>query len=223
VQQSIWRGVILLVAAVIILLAVFWQHISSNIVFRSPLILRKNTNIQVTTQIPQTVEPFKEPSFEAQIIRKKQRYIRGKDVVSFRSRFKGHLTKGFFANQIFTPKVVDGTTIHVNYFDATTPNLSIDKTNVISYCPDTIEYWEAEGKLDGYVDISWKEWNWEIPEFAPLGEYKVRMMVWNNFPDNKKEPFRTIEDTFEVIDPDNSHYHRFSRINLGERTYPHDQ
>lgn len=56
-----------------------------------------------------------------------------------------------------------------------------DKRSVISPCPDTLEYWEAEGKLNGDVDTDWKEWSWEIPEYAPLGKYRVRMMVWNTF------------------------------------------
>jgi hypothetical protein len=157
-----------------------------------------------------------ETSFEAQIIRRKQRYTRGKDVVSFRSRFTGRLTNGFFANQIFTPEVVDGTRVYRDYFEDTTPNISEDKRSVISYCPDTIPYWEAEGNLNSDVDTDWKEWRWEIPEYSPLGNYKIKMMVWNTFTGNVKEPYRTIEDTFEVIDPNDSHYRRFDSVNINE-------
>ena len=74
--------------------------------------------------------------------------------------------------------------------------------------------WSEKGKLDGKIRTDWKVWSWEIPEFAPLGVYKVRMMVWNTFEDGKKEPFKTIEDTFEVIDPDSSHYQRFTNVGI---------
>jgi hypothetical protein len=43
------------------------------------------------------------------------------------------------------------------------------------------------------------------------------MMVWNTFTGNVKEPYRTIEDTIEIIDPDDSHYRRFDSINIGDR------
>jgi hypothetical protein len=178
---------------------------------------RRVKRLQHTMTKQETFQYLQEPSFEAQIIKRKQRYIRGKGIVSFRSRFKGKLTNGFFANQIFTPEVVNGTTVHVDYFDATTPNVAPDKRSAISPCTDTLEYWEAEGKLHGDVDTDWKEWSWEIPEYAPLGRYRVKMMVWNTFTGNVKEPYRTIEDTFEVIEPDDSHYRRFDSINIGDR------
>lgn len=154
------------------------------------------------------------PTYNAEITDKKLRYVRGTDSVHFRSRFVGKLTHGFFANHIFTPEHHDGTIIHVDYFDTYTPDISDDRRYVTSRCKETLEHWNDLGKLNGKVKPDWKEWSWEIPEFAPLGKYHVKMMVWNTFKDGKKEPFRTIEDTFEVIDPDNSHYRRSDRISI---------
>ena len=130
---------------------------------------------------------------ETQIIRKKRRYTIGKDVVWFRSRFRGHLTNGFFGNQIVAPEVVDGTKAYRSYFEDTSPYVSEDKRSVMSYCPDTIPHPEAaEGNLNCDMDTGWKEWNRENPEYSPLGKYEVRMMVWNTFTGNVKEPYGTI-------------------------------
>jgi hypothetical protein len=152
--------------------------------------------------------------FDAEIADKKLRYIRGKDSVHFRSKFDGRLTYGFFANQIFAPKRVMGNTVYVDSFDDHTPDVSENRRYVTSRCKETLEHWSDNGKLDGRIKTDWKEWSWDIPEFAPLREYKVKMMVWNTLEDGKKEPFITIEDTFEVIDPDSSHYDRWRSVSV---------
>jgi hypothetical protein len=147
-----------------------------------------------------------EPSFYAEIVDKKQVYVRGIDSIHFRSRFRGTLTNGFFANRINTPETIDGTTLHINYFHSSIPDISEDKRAVISRCQETLEVWTDRGKLDGNINTDWMCWEWSIPEYAPLGLFKVQMMVWNTFRDQKKEPYRIVEDSVSIIDPDDSHY-----------------
>jgi hypothetical protein len=81
---------------------------------------------------------------------------------------------------------------------------------VTSWDTQTLDHWsdKSKGTLDGNVNIQWHLWSWDIPEFAPLGDYRVEMSIWNTFSENK-QPFRTVTDTFKVIDPDDSHYESF--------------
>jgi hypothetical protein len=104
--------------------------------------------------------------------------------------------------------------VYVDSFDDHTPDVNENRRYVTSRCKETLEHWNDNGKLDGRIKTDWKEWSWDIPEFAPLREYKVKMMVWNTLKDGKKEPFITIEDTFEVIDPDSSHYDRWRSVSV---------
>ena len=100
-------------------------------------------------------------------------------------------------------------------FENTTDNVSEDRKYVKSWCRETLNYWsdKDKGKLTGDVNIDWKYWNWNIPEFAPLGDYKVEMGVYNSVTNNKK-PILTLTDTIRVIDKDDSHYRRHNRVSI---------
>jgi hypothetical protein len=52
-----------------------------------------------------------------------------------------------------------------------------------------------------------------IPEFAPLGDCKIEMGVYNTF-NNGKKTMLTLTDIIRVIDKDASHYRRYNRVNL---------
>ena len=151
--------------------------------------------------------PYTTSHFDAEIISKKQAYERGKDTVQFRSIFKGRLTNGFFANLICAPEDDE--------FENTTDNVSEDRKYVKLWCRETLDYWsdKDKGKLTGDVNIDWKYWNWNIPEFAPLGDYKVEMGVYDSVTNNKK-PILTLTDTIRVIDKDDSHYRRHNRVSI---------
>jgi hypothetical protein len=123
-----------------------------------------------------------EAQFEAEIVDKKQAYVRGKDNVLFASKFRGTLTGGCFANRIIIPEIPSEVRHMDNYlFPRNTTNLSHDRRSVLSECTETIHHWsdKTKGQLNGDIDTTWISWNWQIPEFAPLGDYKVEMNVWD--------------------------------------------
>ncbi|MDP9288124.1 MAG: toll/interleukin-1 receptor domain-containing protein [Thermoproteota archaeon] len=149
-----------------------------------------------------------EAQFEAEIVDKKQAYVRGKDHVLFASRFRGTLTGGCFANRIIVPKIPSEVRHMDNYlFPRNTTNLNQDRRSVLSECTKTIHHWsdKTKGQLNGDIDTNWISWTWQIPEFAPLGDYKVEMNVWDTS-SGIKQALVTITDSFKVIDPDDSHY-----------------
>jgi hypothetical protein len=178
---------------------------------------RETTVTTQTSPEPTTIRTESvdtEPVFESEIVSKKQAYERGKDNVYFRSKFRGYLTNGFFANLIFAP--------NNDEFENITENLSEDRHSVRSWCPETLDYWSDKGKVNGSVNTEWKYWNWKIPEFAPLGDCKVEMGVWNTLTDNK-QPFLRHTDYIRIIDKDSSHYRHFNRVNTGENEFPYDR
>lgn len=69
-----------------------------------------------------------------------------------------------------------------NYlFPCNTTNLSPDRRSEFSVCTETIHHWsdKTKGELNGDIDTDWIIWAWQIPEFAPLGDYEVEMSVWD--------------------------------------------
>jgi hypothetical protein len=173
-------------------------------------------NVLTCTRQTKSSSGITQSIFNAEILDKKQAYERGKDSVYFRSKFRGYLTDGFFANLIFAP--------NKDKFENITENLSVDRDYVRSWCPETLDHLSDndKGKLNGSVDTEWKYWNWKIPEFAPLGDCKVEMSVWNTLTNNK-QPFITHTDYIRIIDKDSSHYRRFDRVNTGEIEFPHER
>jgi hypothetical protein len=74
-------------------------------------------------------------------------------------------------------------------------------------CTETLPHWseKTNGQLYGYIDTNWISWAWQIPVFAPLGNYEVEMRVWDTASGNK-QILMTSTDSFQVIDTDNSHF-----------------
>jgi hypothetical protein len=166
----------------------------------------RKTKIQFTTK----------PSvFNAEIVNKKQAYLRGVDSVSFRSRFIGNLTNGYFMTKISaqSPTGVHDVSAYLFYYH--TPDIGSNRRYIVLYHPKTANIWhetigkKVVGKLNGEVDTEWLYLDWKIPDDVRLGRYVIEMTVVNN-PDG----YMPIKDTFNVIDPDDSHYRRFNRINI---------
>lgn len=150
--------------------------------------------------VPQTQVEIQEPYFRAEIVGKKQAYRRGEHVI-FRSRFTGWLFHGFFANTIVVPEIIEeqGITLH-RLFSNTTTNISDDGRYAKSWPKETLSTWSDQGTLHGEINTNWISWEWEIPTDCELGKYKVKMSVWNII-ENRKEPFITYQDDFDVIEP----------------------
>ena len=143
---------------------------------------------------------MQEPYVRAEIVGKKQAYLRG-EYIRFRSRFTGWLFHGFFANIITAPEIAEShdVTRH-RTFSYTTPNISEDGRHARSWPEETLPTWRDQGTIHGEINANWISWEWEIPIDCPPGMYKVKMSVWNII-ENRKEPFVTYEDDFNVIDP----------------------
>jgi hypothetical protein len=157
-----------------------------------------NNKEKTTRNIPM---PWEKAEFKAEIVNKKEYYIRGQDVVIFRSKYKGKLKNGYFVNEIFVPEVIAEPSQQYKYFfRPTTPNVGKDFKSVKSDCLETIDNSSnGMGNLNGNKYYDWKEWEWVIPSDVPLGTYTVKMMVFDGGKDNL--PLETREDKFEVLRP----------------------
>jgi hypothetical protein len=144
--------------------------------------------------------------FEAEIVDKKQAYIRGQESVSFRSRFKGNVTNGCFLNKIRMIKQPEAQDISGYLFSPYIKDVDITRQFVSSFCPQTVEQWSDSrtGILDGDVDTGWMKWDWKIPEKVRLGKYSVLMTIQDNFSRYSQSKNKNRVDTFEIIDPDDS-------------------
>ena len=91
----------------------------------------------------------KPPVFDAEIVNRKQAYIRGTDSVSFRSRFRGNLTNGFLFYKIYAA-VPPGMDTSGYLFRPETPNVDGSWRHVIYPHPDTADVWSDRvvGKLN---------------------------------------------------------------------------
>ncbi|MGC1135175.1 MAG: hypothetical protein WA941_20270 [Nitrososphaeraceae archaeon] len=136
---------------------------------------------------------------------KKHVYVRGVDSVSFRSRFKGNLTGGYFMNKISAQIPTGVHDISAYLFHPQTPNIESSRRYVVLYHPETAEIWneiigkKIIGKLNGDVDTGWLYLDWKIPEKVRVGTYVIKMMVMNKFTDYS-ESYMPVEDTFSIID-----------------------
>jgi hypothetical protein len=171
-------------------------------------------SVRLHSKKPENEREKLQPQFEAEIVDKKQAYVRGKDSIFFASKFKGTLVGGCFANRIIVPKMPSDARHMDGYlFPRNTANLSQDRRSVLSICTETIHHWsdKTSGQLNGDIDTDWISWSWQIPEFAPLGGYEVEMSVWNTS-SGMKQVLSTIFDSFKIIDPDDSHYSPHFRV-----------
>ena len=123
-----------------------------------------------------------EPYFEAEIVNKKTRYMRG-EAVFFMTHYRGKLTNGYFDNQI-TPS--SGVTL---------PN---GRPSYWSWAPDTLPNPYGEGKLDGYVNHT-SRWDWQIPLDAPVGKYRIIMGVNNHFDIKTRPRVAHKEETIIIV------------------------
>lgn len=77
-------------------------------------------------------------------------------------------------------------------------HISSNNNSTKSYCQDTIDLINSsKGKLNGWHEFSFT-WNWDIQyqDDMPLGEYRVKCMVFN---ENEQNPVKITEDSFEVL------------------------
>lgn len=154
------------------------------------------------------------PLFEAHIKEKREYYKRNTDSVTFSLTYKGRLRKAFIASVITPP----------SSFYEVTPNEDKERHDVRSFCDQTIENPDDFktihnidnniGKLSGNnIYIKEIEWQWKIPEFAPLNEYQAIIGIWDLQSNGTYIPIKTSNDIFVVIDPNSSHFSQ--RINIG--------
>ncbi|MDN5868943.1 MAG: hypothetical protein L0H55_16280 [Candidatus Nitrosocosmicus sp.] len=139
------------------------------------------------------------PEFTAEIIDKKEKYRRGQDIIKFRSRYKGKIDNGYFANEI---RIKDTSIDALGYrFEDTTPNVNKDRTAITSFCPETIDNTSNYyGNLNGNINTDWKSWDWMIPQNTPLGKYIIKMMVLNV--GELDNPIEKLEDEIEITMPE---------------------
>ena len=99
------------------------------------------------------------------------------------------------------PEIIEeqGIALH-RLFSNTTPNVSDDGRYTRPWSGETLSTWPDQGTLHGEINTNWISWQWEVPTDCQLGKYKVKMSVWNII-ENRKEPFITYEDDFDVIEP----------------------
>jgi hypothetical protein len=154
--------------------------------------------------------PYKsKPTFEAKIKNKKIKYDRKSEKVTFTVKYRGGLKQGFTVAEIIPP----------SKFDIDTPNLDSKSGSVSSFCNETVkDFAESNtiynidkkiGKLHGHnIEIDELNWEWTIPEFAPLGNYKVIIGIYDRSHDrdSKLVSEHQSEESFYVVDSDSSHY-----------------
>jgi hypothetical protein len=123
------------------------------------------------------------PIFEGEIESTDEKYDRSnKGQVKFKARYQGSLECGYFAAEITSP----------THFPSDTFHLDNKSGNVTSFCRQTINGdlkndWNINnispnsGKLHGRsIKTKWIEWVWEIPKYAPKGNYTVKIGIWDN-------------------------------------------
>ncbi len=140
--------------------------------------------------------------FKAEIVNKKQAYVRGKDSVEFRSGFKGNLRNGCFLNEIYMNKLPGVHDMSPYLFSPYIEDVDITRQFIKSFCPQTVERWSdgITGILNGNVNTDWIYWNWKIHRDIPLGKYLVNMTVLNNFSQSSYSEHKGIGYSFEVTD-----------------------
>ena len=149
------------------------------------------------------------PIFESKIKNKKIKYDRKSEKVTFTVKYRGGLKQGFIVAEIIPP----------SKFDMDTPNLDSKGGSVSSFCIETVkDVAESNtiynidkniGKLHGHnIEIDELNWEWVIPEFAPLRNYKVIIGMYDLSQDKDSKLIlkHQSEDSFDVVDSDSSHY-----------------
>ena len=152
-----------------------------------------------------------ESTFEGGIKNVKEKFVRNKDFVIFKSQFYGNTEHSYFAAEIIPPK-------HSS-FPSNTLHLDAASGNVTSFCVETIngniqDTWNIHniptdlGKIHGRnVKTNWFEWLWKIPESAPEGDYRVIVGLWSDSHDennDKSIPLHFYERSFYVTELDAS-------------------
>jgi hypothetical protein len=152
--------------------------------------------------------------FEGEIKNKQEKYVKNKDSVFFKSRFYGNTEFSYFAAEIIPPQN--------SFFSPNTIHLDDTSGNVTSFCDATIigniqNSWNIHnipnnlGKIHGRnIKTRWFEWSWEIPEFAPKGEYRVIIGLWSDSQDednDKSIPIQFHESSFYVMESNTSSYY----------------
>lgn len=153
--------------------------------------------------------------FEGEIKNKQEEYAKDRDSVTFKSRFYGNTECSYFAAEIIPPQD--------SFFPPNTIHLDDASGNVTSFCDATIigniqNAWNIHnipndlGTIHGRnIKTEWFEWSWEIPEFAPKGEYRVIIGLWSDSQDDdsdKSIPIQFSEDSFFVTDLVASRYQK---------------
>jgi hypothetical protein len=153
------------------------------------------------------------PIFEGEIKNKKEKYVKNKDIIIFKSQFYGNTEYSYFAAEIIPPKHSD--------FPLNTIHLDGASGNVTSFCDATIngniqDTWNIHniptdlGKIHGRnVKTNWFEWSWKIPESAPEGDYTVIVGLWSDSHDendDKSIPIQFYERSFHVAESDTSRF-----------------
>jgi len=123
-----------------------------------------------------------EPFFDAKISDKKAQYRQG-EAVFFETIYRGKLTNGFFDNEI-TP--LSGQIL---------PNR---RPSYWCWDPDTLPNPNSGGKLEDYVTHT-SNWDWSIPQDAPLGQYRVIMGIHNHFDMQTRPRIAHKEETITII------------------------
>jgi len=129
-----------------------------------------------------TEDKLLEPYFEAEIKDKKAEYRQG-EAVFFKVCYRGELTNGFFDNEI-TP--LSGRIL---------PN---GRPSYWCWDPDTLPNPNSGGKLEDYVTHT-SNWDWSIPQDAPLGQYRVIMGIHNYFDMQTRPRIAHKEETITII------------------------
>jgi hypothetical protein len=136
-----------------------------------------------------TEEKLLEPYFEAEIENRKTVY-HPRDLILFRTHYRGSLTRGFFDNEI----------VHSEGKRFPSGRFQRMKNRDYSFAHDTLSYWAKwfhaiKGKLNGYISHT-SEWCWRIPQDAPQGQYQIFMRVHNCNPDDTA--IREKEDSIRI-------------------------
>jgi hypothetical protein len=103
---------------------------------------------------------FRKPIFKAEIVNPKT-YIRGRDSITFRSRYTGKIKNGYFMNEIFVP-LREPKYQHLYTFTNLTPNICNNGLSAKSYCVSTISNTaDKSGNLNNWIKTNWICWEWD--------------------------------------------------------------
>jgi hypothetical protein len=152
------------------------------------------------------------PIFKGEIDSRQEKYDRGKEHVIFKAQYNGKIKNGYFAAEIIQSQHSE--------FPNDTFHLDNTSGNVTSFCEPTINDnmendWNIHnipselGKINGQnIKTKWFYWTWKIPEYAPIGDYRVIIGVWSDSQDDndKSIPIQFYQRSFYVMDHNNSHY-----------------